>query len=126
MEFNRFRLSIIIRLLFLSITFILLSYFVLQKEFVMLSIILSVLITIQTYSLIKYTELMNRDLKRFLDSIEFSDFSQSFRRTSNLYEIYFWSKNFYKLVITIFMGLLEETISVFQVILAIINCIVLS
>ncbi len=78
MAYNRFRLSIIIRVFFLSFSFVLLSYFLMQTEFIMLSVFLTALIVYQTYSLFKYVELMNRDLKRFLDSIEFSDFSQSF------------------------------------------------
>lgn len=78
MVFNRFRLIIIIRVIILSLTLILLSFFVTRSEWIMVSVLFIALIVYQIFSLIKYTELIVRDLKRFLDSIEYSDFSQSF------------------------------------------------
>lgn len=78
MAFNRFRFSIALRIFSLTVSFILLCYSIYTIEWPLPSIILIMLIILQTYSLIRYVEQVNRDLKRFLDSIELSDFSQSF------------------------------------------------
>lgn len=79
MAFNRFRISIIIRVLLLSATLFVFFLLAQRPEFLMLDILIGILIIIQVIALIHYVEKTNRDLNRFLKSIEFSDFSQSFK-----------------------------------------------
>jgi len=76
--FKNFRLNIIGRILFICISIFLLVILFQQSEFVSLIILLSSILLAQIILLIKYVESSNRDVTRFLDSIRYSDFSQSF------------------------------------------------
>lgn len=77
MGFNRFRLEIILRSVFLGAT-IWLAVYLAGKELVFTSALLAALVLLEIYFLIHFVEKTNRDLTRFFNSIKFSDFSQSF------------------------------------------------
>jgi serine phosphatase RsbU (regulator of sigma subunit) len=78
MEFNKFRAGILLRVsgLFLTLFLSLYSYFV--AGYAISGIFLFVLTIALVFELIHFLEKTNRDLARFLNSIQFSDFSQSF------------------------------------------------
>lgn len=76
---KNFRLGIITRLLFLAATLILLVYLIFESEYYVSMTILSFVIIGQVLSLIRYLERTNELLTRFLDAIQYSDFTGSFR-----------------------------------------------
>jgi len=78
MEFNRFRFVIIFRVLVLVFSIVPLGFTIYKPGLIMLSGLILLLIGVQIFSLIRYLEHINRDLKRFLESIQFSDFSVTF------------------------------------------------
>jgi two-component system nitrogen regulation sensor histidine kinase NtrY len=75
---KRFRLQVILRILMLSATIYTFIYFYLQSNKPSTTIIIIVFVLYQVYSLIRYVEKTNRDLTRFLQSIKYDDYSQSF------------------------------------------------
>jgi nitrogen fixation/metabolism regulation signal transduction histidine kinase len=82
MKVRNFRLNIIIRVLFISVTLTIFFYLIFSTTmYAALSVILLIFIY-QVYLLISYAEKTNRDLARFLSAIEYSDFSQSFVHNS--------------------------------------------
>ncbi len=82
MVFKQFRFQIVLRVLFLTASIAAFSILIQYTEFVMFTVLLSVLIIYQIISIIRYTETINRDLKYFFDSIQFSDFSLNFKSAS--------------------------------------------
>lgn len=79
MDFKNFRFNIIFRVVLLSITIFLLFYFYSQTEYYITPILCLVALVYQMYSMIRKVEKANRDLKSFLESIRFSDFSRTFQ-----------------------------------------------
>jgi two-component system nitrogen regulation sensor histidine kinase NtrY len=79
---KRFYINCIIRVLLLSGTICLLAYLVFKTAFIAAAIFTGLLAVYQVVALIRYVSKTNRDLTRFLQSIKYSDFSQSF--TNNL------------------------------------------
>ena len=79
MVFKRFRINCIIRVLLLGATLCGFFYFLFKTTLYAALFIIGILIIYQIYSLINYVEKTNRDLTRFLQSIKYSDFSQTFR-----------------------------------------------
>jgi two-component system, NtrC family, nitrogen regulation sensor histidine kinase NtrY len=78
MVYNRFRVFCITRVCLLTLT-ILGAFFCYQNTTIIAAtMLLVVLVIYQIYSLIHYIETTNRDLSRFLTSIKYNDFSQSF------------------------------------------------
>lgn len=77
MVYNRFRIEVIIRCIFIGLT-LFLSIFLLLNEKIISGIFLSFLAAVQIYWLILHVEKTNRDLARFINAIKFSDFSQTF------------------------------------------------
>lgn len=75
---KKFTINLIIRLLFIFISFFLLLYLFQYTTLLITPIFIGALIIFQIYSLVKYVDQTNRILARFFDSIKFSDFSQSF------------------------------------------------
>ena len=69
-------------MLALSATLSLLAYLFFKTEFIAAAILIGLLVVYQIVALIRYVTKTNRDLTRFLQSIKYSDFSQSF--TNNL------------------------------------------
>ena len=79
---KRFYINCIIRVLLLSGTICLLAYLFFKTDFIAAAIFTSLMTFYQIFALIRYVTKTNRDLTRFLQSIKYSDFSQSF--TNNL------------------------------------------
>ena len=79
---KRFDINCIIRVLLLSGTICLLAYLFLKTDFIAAAIFTGLITGCQIFSLIRYVSKTNRDLTRLLQSIKYSDFSQSF--TNNL------------------------------------------
>ena len=79
---KRFYINCIIRVLLLSGTICLLAYLFFKTAFIAAAIFTGLLAVYQVFALIRYVSKTNRDLTRFLQSIKYSDFSQSF--TNNL------------------------------------------
>lgn len=78
MVFRSFRLNCIARVLLLTAT-ICLVFFLLWRTTLYATIVIAGLaVLFQIFWLIRFIERMNRDLTRFLASIRYSDFSQSF------------------------------------------------
>jgi nitrogen fixation/metabolism regulation signal transduction histidine kinase len=75
---KRFYINCIIRVLLLSGTISLLAYLFFKTVFIAAAIFTGLLAVYQIFALIRYVSKTNRDLTRFLDSIKYSDFSQSF------------------------------------------------
>jgi len=79
---KRFYINCIILVLLLSGTICLLAYLLFKTDFVAAAIFTGLMTFYQIFALIRYVTKTNRDLTRFLQSIKYSDFSQSF--TNNL------------------------------------------
>ena len=79
---KRFDINCIIRVLLLSGTIGLLAYLFFKTNFIAAGIFTCLMAVYQIFALIRYVSKTNRDLTRLLQSIKYSDFSQSF--TNNL------------------------------------------
>ena len=79
---KRFYINCIIRVLLLNATICLLTYLFFKTDFIAAAIFISLIGVYQLVELIRYVTKTNRDLTRFLQSIKYADFSQSF--TNNL------------------------------------------
>ena len=78
MVYKNFRLNCIIRISFLAATILLFLYLLFRTQLIASTAIVGVIIFLQAVSLIHYIEKTNRMLTRFLDTIRYSDFAQSF------------------------------------------------
>jgi len=78
MNYRFFRLNCIARTIFLAATIFLFVYLVSSTSLYATTIIVGTIVLIQIFALIHYIEKTNRTLARFLASIKYSDFSQSF------------------------------------------------
>lgn len=78
MIYKRFRLVCAVRVLLLSVTIAALFYLILHTNLFATIVIVTALAFYQIFSLLHYVEKTNRDLTRFLQSIQHADFSQSF------------------------------------------------
>ena len=79
MAYKRFNISIISRTILLSVTIFLLFYLITETTLYATIFIVSIIIILEIYSLIKFVEKTNKDVSRFFNSIKYSDFSQSFK-----------------------------------------------
>ena len=75
---KRFYINGFVRIALLTVTIIAAVYLFLDTEFVAAAIFVSLFGAYQVFALIRLVNRSNRDLTRLLDSIEYSDFSQSF------------------------------------------------
>ncbi len=75
---KRFYLNCITRVLLLSGTICLLVYLSFKTDFMAAILFLGLIAAYEMFALIRYVTKSNRDLARFLQSIKYSDFSQSF------------------------------------------------
>ena len=75
---SNFRVQIVLRSLFLGLLLFLFVYLLNRPRLYSTLIIVGFLIFYSMYSLIHFIEKTNRDLSRFLQSIRYADFSQSF------------------------------------------------
>ena len=78
MVFKHFRVRCVFRVVLLATTISLVFYCVFQIQSYAVAILFVGIVFYQIYSLIHFVEKTNRDLARFLDSIKYSDFSQTF------------------------------------------------
>lgn len=78
MDYRIFRLNCVMRVAFLAGTTALLIYLAAETSLYATIVIVGLAFVLQVASLIHYVERTNRDLTRFLASIRYSDFSQSF------------------------------------------------
>ncbi|MBD3375145.1 PAS domain-containing protein [candidate division KSB1 bacterium] len=79
MIFRNFRVNTALRVILASATFYLLLYLITDTDLYASIIVVAMLFVYEIVSLIRYVELTNRKVTRFLQAIEYSDFSQSFR-----------------------------------------------
>ena len=82
MAFRNFRLNCMIRLGILSLTIYLFYYFLFQTELIATTFVAGAISVLQVFSLFRYVESTNSLLTRFLQSIRYSDFTQSFTTSS--------------------------------------------
>lgn len=73
-----FRVQCTLRVVLLSGCLLLLLLLVLSTNFYFTAVLLGIAVVYQVVALIRYVEKTNRDLARFLDAIEYNDFTQSF------------------------------------------------
>ncbi len=78
MVFKSFRLNVVVRCIVLSATLFLLFYLVTQTSLFATSAVIVLVILYEIYALIRYVERTNNELSRFLLSIRYADFSQTF------------------------------------------------
>ena len=78
MVYKRFRLHCITRVLLLGATIYLFIYLLIHTTYYATVLVVGVITCYQIYALIHYVDRTNRDLARFLESIQYSDFSQTF------------------------------------------------
>lgn len=79
MVFKKFRINCAIRVFLLGATFCAFFYFLFRTTLYAALFIIGLFIISQIYSLINYVQKTTRDLTRFLESIKYSDFSQTFK-----------------------------------------------
>jgi two-component system nitrogen regulation sensor histidine kinase NtrY len=77
-QLKNFRFNVILRVVVLAISLLLLFYIFFETDLKATFAILSIIVIIQLFSLIRYVDLTNRELAKFFLSIKYSDFSQSF------------------------------------------------
>ncbi len=75
---KNFRLGVLFRVLFLVFTVTLWLYLIFETEYYVSMVLLATVIVFAIVQLIRYVEHTNVKLTRFLNSIRYSDFSQSF------------------------------------------------
>jgi nitrogen fixation/metabolism regulation signal transduction histidine kinase len=78
MVYKRFRIVCLTRVLLLAVTLFLAFYLYQHDALFATLFIAGVCVVYQIYALIHYVETTNRDLSRFLSSIQYADFSQGF------------------------------------------------
>lgn len=79
MVYKNFRVQLIGRVGLLSLTLFVLFYLLFQTEFRVSPVMIGLIFIAQVVSLIHFLEKTNRDLRRFLEAIQYSDFSQTFQ-----------------------------------------------
>lgn len=75
---NRFRINIIVKIFLIVSSFIAGYWFLYESNLILIAVFLFLVSVYFTSSLFKYIDKINRDLKRFLTSIKYSDFTQNF------------------------------------------------
>jgi hypothetical protein len=78
MVYKLFRIIVITRVILLAASVVVLFYLLYESSLYATILIMGLAIVLQIISLIHYVEKTNRDLARFLSSIQYSDFSQTF------------------------------------------------
>ncbi len=79
MIYKRFRFNCILRVAFLAATILLFFFLIFRTSLFAATFIVAVIILYEIYDLMRYVDKTNRDLSRFLQSIKYSDFSQSYK-----------------------------------------------
>ena len=78
MGFNNFKTGVIVRVILLSASIIGFAYLLISNARLVTLIIMGIIIALVLGDLIRYVEVTNKKLTRFLESIRFSDFSSGF------------------------------------------------
>lgn len=78
MVYKRFRLICALRVVVLTATIFLFFVLLFRTTFTITTIIVGLVICYEVFALIRYVERTNHDLQRFLQSIRYADFSQTF------------------------------------------------
>lgn len=81
MVFNRYTYYMILRVLLLSITITAAIYLFMATDYFFAAVFFVLAALYQMYRLASFTETSNRELKRFVEAVRYSDFSQSFNRS---------------------------------------------
>ncbi len=76
---KNFRVNLILRIILLVISVGAFYYVIFDGHQTVTAIILGAVIILEIYSLIRYVDFTNRELSKFVRSINYSDFSQSFK-----------------------------------------------
>jgi signal transduction histidine kinase len=84
MGFNSFRTGVFVRVSLLIASILLFAYLLYHVSKIVTLILLGVLIIILVFELIRYVEVTNKKLSRFLESIRYSDFSSGFAYDNKL------------------------------------------
>ncbi|MDE3057883.1 MAG: ATP-binding protein [Bacteroidota bacterium] len=79
MFLKRFSIIVLTRVAVLCATMFLLVYLLARTSLVATPFIIALLMIVQIFSLTNYLQKTNKEITRFLNSIQYSDFSQSFR-----------------------------------------------
>ena len=80
MVYKNFRINCIVRIFVLIALILLFIYLIYKTELYVSIVITGIIIIAQIFELIHFVERTNRHLTRFLDSIKYSDFTQTFAR----------------------------------------------
>lgn len=78
MTYKNFRVVCAVRIVLIAASILLLIYLVTETALHVTSVVVGIAVVLQTIALVRYVEATNRRLTRFLLSIRYSDFSQSF------------------------------------------------
>src|SRR3989304_7497390 len=78
MAYKQFSLNIILRVIILCATVFLLFFLAFNSGLYATITIISFIVILQIYLLIKFVSKTNKDITRFFESIKYSDFSQNF------------------------------------------------
>lgn len=81
MAFSRFRRKVVLNTIIICLEAVSIYYIVAHTPFYFLPVLLLMLIAWQVYNLITLVETSSRSLKRFVDAVRYSDFSQTFPST---------------------------------------------
>jgi len=79
---KNFRLNLVVRILFISVSIIVLFYLYYNTNLLASLVIVLLLVILQVFLLIWYIDKTNKELARFFQSINYSDFSQTFSAKS--------------------------------------------
>jgi len=82
MVYKHFRIICLVRILFIALSIALLVFLLMRTELYATSLIVTLAVIFQIWALFRYVEETNRKLSRFLLSIRYSDFAQSFSSTT--------------------------------------------
>lgn len=84
MGYKGFRVSVLIRLLFISSSIAVIVYLVLFEKRYLSSSLIAIILGFQIYNLFYYVDNTNRKLSRFLESVKYSDFTSTYSRDDSL------------------------------------------
>lgn len=84
MGFNRFRLFVLLRVIFLFATVSTFVYLIFFDEKYVTTVVTGMLIIFEVFELFNYIENTNKKLRRFFDAIKYNDFNMSFTHDNKL------------------------------------------
>lgn len=79
MTFKNFYLNSIFRVILLTLSILLVFYYLLYPKYIITPVLIGIFAIFQVVSLIRYINKTNRDLAGFLESIRFSEFTRTFQ-----------------------------------------------